>query len=526
MGNGEWEMRNRGLRPWRLRHTHFPLFVLLGAVLLLLSAARAEGLGVSLSLEPDQLPDPGEAALVFELYNDTDHEIQNLCLISPDGLLSESVGTLAAGEHQTLRRPYSVSREELEAGWVTYLVSYDAPGPEAEKVTLTASAPVRQGYPTPEVSFTRQLSSRYVTRGHELVIAYRVTNNGSSPLTDLILRDRLGNYAEALSQLEAGGSHTFMQRLTIQEESFSEASLEYRDAEGASTLRSLTPLRVQLSQGILNADFSLGRAAFDPDRADAVLILSNQGDDDYRNITVFDDVYGGIIADGLSLSPGDNPTEVAFTYPVRGDGEYRWRVTGTSRTGDEIDFVTETLTLPASDVPRSVDIWLSVSPRTTSLRRPGRVTFDVSIENTGTVSAKSLRFYEVERGDIRTLVVLPTGDPSRFSVSYDVTGDSRFIFCLNYIDPEGRARTVSADPIDIDITPGGAMPESEGADDLRLTGASGKPGSNATFTILLIVATAALVFMFTLLLVTSLRARRQRRRAAQQKHQRPGRKKA
>jgi hypothetical protein len=81
--------------------------------------------------------------------------------------------------------------------------------------------------------------------------------------------------------------------------------------------------------------------------ADAVLILTNNGNVDYTGVTVLDDVYGGVIADALTLPSGGAPVEVSHTYPLRGEGDYRWRVTGLSGAGEAVDLRTETLTLSA-----------------------------------------------------------------------------------------------------------------------------------------------------------------------------------
>ena len=492
----------------------------IGLLLMLKLYALAEGQGaleVSFSITPDEMPAPGEAQMTFELVNHAEAAIENIRLESGDGVVSENIGNLKGGERQTLKRPHAITRAELDAGNVDYILSYDAPE-EGEKKLLRLSAPLKKGYGAPTVDFTRQLSSRVVSAGETLAISYRVTNNGTLPIHDIRLSDALGEYNGQAAQLLPGETRTFFNRLAISAESRSEASLQYADASGEVRLQSLAPVSIALSKSALSADFSIGRSAFDPDRADAVLILDNAGDYDYSGITVLDDVYGGVIADGITLVHGANPTEVAFTYPVRGEGEYRWRVTGLSQTGEAVDFLTETVTLPKETLQRSVDIQLEVEPREFSISSPGSVSFDVSIANTGSVSAKDLRLYEVNRGDIRRLAVLPTGEPARFSFAYEVSENTQFVFCLNYQDADGHTRTVSTDPIDIDISASGAPPEIAWEEDVRLRGTSTKPGSGMAFTVLLLIAVAALVSMLTLLLVTSLRARRERR-AAQKKRQ-------
>ena len=423
------------------------LLALAGLAFAGLAESAQGGLEVSFSINPAEIVGPGDITMTFVLTNTTAGDIKNIYLTSADGLLSEPVGQLSAGETQTLVRPHAVTQAELDEGYVRYTLSHDAPGLGSEKVTHNLIAPVIKGDVRPVIDFTRQISSQYVPAGSQLTITYRVTNNGNVPLSAIYVRDALGDFTGRLEQLAVGATRTFISRVAVNMECQSVASLEYRLPSGEAVTRRLQPVVIHLARSVLNSEFSVGRSAFDPDRADAVMVLTNVGNDDYGDIAVLDDVYGGVIADGVSLPHNGAPLEIAFTYPVRGDGEYRWRVTGTSQAGETLNFVTDTLTLPAGEVPQAVDIDMAVSTRDTQINRPGSVVFDFTLTNGGTAMAKELRLYEVERGDARQLAVLPTGEPSSFSVTYEVRQDARFIFCLDYTDADGRSRTISAKPI-------------------------------------------------------------------------------
>ena len=480
--------------------------------------ASGDGLKIEFSINPSEIVGPGDVTMTFVITNEGSADIKNIYLTSDDGLLSEPIGQITAGETQTLVRPHAVTQEELNNGCVRYVLSHDSAIPGGEKVIHTLIAPVARGDVRTDIDFTRQLSSQYVAAGEQLTITYRITNNGNVPVSAIYVRDALGDFTGRLEQLNVGATRTFISRVTINMESQSSASLEYRVPSGETITRRLEPVVIRLSHSVLNSEFSVGRSAFDPERADAVLMLTNVGNDDYSDITVLDDLYGGIIADGVSLPHGGSPVEITFTYPVRNEREYRWRVTGVSQAGEALNFVTETLTLPGEDAPKAVDIRMDIAPRTLRINRPGSVVFDITLANSGTAFARNLRLYDVNRGAARELAVLPTGEPSRFTVSYEVHQDSEFIFCLDYTDPDGHSRTISADPIQITISPSGAAPEPLGSELMQLEGESVKPGNGSTFTILLIVASAALVSMFTILLVTSIRARHDRRlRIAEQK---------
>ncbi|MBQ8109041.1 MAG: hypothetical protein IJ124_02610 [Clostridia bacterium] len=491
------------------------LAALVGALALLCAlgaaAETATSLRIDFSVQPGVIIGPGDVTMTFVITNETDHAVRNITLSSSDGLLSEPIGQLAPGESQTLSRPHSVTQEELDAGRIAYTVSHNPAIAGDDRVVYPVSAAISQGDAQPGVDFTRRLSSDSVTRGGLVTVTYKISNTGNVALNALRIRDILGDFTGRQERLGVGESKTFISRVTLAEAAVSEPVLEYVTPSGESFTRSLDAMPIDVVSSALDISFSVGRSVFDQDTADASLILTNRGGVDYTGITVLDDVYGGVIADAISLPSGGSPAEIAHAYPLRGEAEYRWRITGASTAGEALDLRTDTLTL--SNVPdeANVSITLDAAARTPRINRAGQVTFDFAISNDGTVMARDALLYEVNRGEIRRLAVIPTGEPMRCSASYSVESSEPFIFCLSYTDAQDHQRTVTTTPIDITIAPDGASPERPGSDGLGLEGDSVKPGGNsATFIVLLIIAGAALTVMITIMAVASVRARRER----------------
>ncbi len=508
----------------RLRTILRRLAALMGALALLcaLTAALAEeapSLSVDFTVQPSVMVGPGDVTMSFVITNQTDRTVRNITLGSADGLLSEPIGQLAPGESQTLSRPHTVTQEELDAGEIVYTVSHNPAIQGDERVSYALSAAITRGEPQPGVDFTRRLSSRAVARGGLVTITYKIANTGNVPLTALRIRDTLGDFTGRLEQLDVGDSKIFISRVTLTEAALSEPVLEYATPSGESVTRGLDPLAIEVATSALDLSFSVGRSAFDADAADASLILTNLGGVDYVNITILDDVYGGVIADGVTLPSGGRPAEVTHTYALRGEGEYRWRITGASSAGEALDMRTDTLTLSNAPAEQAVEIKLDAAARTPRINRAGQVTFDIAASNDGTVMARDALLYEVNRGEIRRLAVIPTGEPLRCTASYDVDASAQFVFCLSYADAQGRRRTVTSAPIDVTIAADGVSPERPGSDGLSLEGNPVKPANTgATFIALLVIAGAALTAMITILVVASVRARRERvKRAAAQK---------
>ena len=479
------------------------------------SAETASSLSIEFTVQPSVMVAPGDVTMTFVIENITDRPVRNVTLSSGDGQLSEPIGQIGPGETQTLMRPHTVTEAELEAGVIAYTVSHDPMLAGEAKINYPLSAAIVRGEAEPEVDFTRQLSSDYVTRGGLVTVTYKLVNTGNVALSGLKLRDSLGDFTGRLEQLEVGESKTFISRVALSEAAESAPVLEYAVPSGESHTRALDPLPIDIANSGLDMTFTVGQAAFEDDTADAILFLTNTGNVDYTDVTVLDDVYGGVIADGLTLPSGSAPVEISHTYPLRGEGEYRWRVTGMSGAGETLDLRTETQNLAGDTADPAVQINLQAAARTPRINRAGQVTFDFSIANEGNVMARDALLYEVERGEIRRLAVLPTGAPSQVSASYEVDADAQFIFCLNYTDADGHQRTVSSAPIDVVIAADGVTPEQLGRAGMDLEGSPVKPGNNATtFTVLLIIAGAALLVMITILAVASVRSRTEKLRIA------------
>ena len=475
--------------------------------------APQSALFIDFTISPTMMVAPGDISMTFLIENRSNLPVQNIYLTSEDGLLSEPIGQLGAGERQTLVRSHAVTQEELDAGQIVYTISHDARQDGGEKVVYTLIAPIVKGEQQPSVAFTRQFSSQHVLKDGLLTITYKIVNTGNVPLTALRIRDSLGDFTGRLEQLDVGESKTFISRVTLSADDLSLPVLEYAVPTGDEFSVSLDPAPIPIADDHLITSFYVRQAEFNEDIADAILILSNLGNVDYFDITVWDDVYGGVIADAVSLPSGAQPVEIPYTYPLRGEGDYRWHITGENSAGQLLDLRTSTIV--ASNVPEEqrMDITLTAQTATPRINRPGRVSFDFSILNTGTVMARDARLYEITRGDIRRLAVLPRGErePTVFSASYDVSTDAEFIFCLEYTDAQGHRQEQTTSPIAVQIVPDGVNPQRPDAVGGTVEGKSLKLGGNsATFVVLLIIAGAALTVMITILAVTSIRSRQER----------------
>ena len=206
------------------------LFPANGAGPLIVPAALAEEaplLEIQASAKPDELVEPGDVTLSFTIANASERDAQNVYLSSADGLLSEPIGQIGAGESQIFTRSHSVTQAELDAGEITYIISHDDPLDPERKVNYTVHASIRQSDKRPQVEFTRQFSNSCFEAGDTVTILYRVRNSGNVAVNSLRVEDALGDFTGRVELLDVGESRTLISRVTLSEEAVSAPTLSY-----------------------------------------------------------------------------------------------------------------------------------------------------------------------------------------------------------------------------------------------------------------------------------------------------------
>ena len=466
-------------------------------------------LEVGVSAKPDLMVAPDEALLTFTITNISEMDALNLYLSSADGLTSEAIGQIAAGDTQTFSRSHSVTEAELEAGRVSYIVSHDAPLQGSGRVDYTIHAAIEKAVAQPQAEFTRQFSSNYAQAGSMISVLYRVRNTGNVALNTLQVRDSLGDFTGRIDRLEVGESRTLISRVGIDGETASAAMLSYCvDGQGETVhTQSLSEMPVKLAEAHIDAVLSAGYAAFSDDSAEVVLVLTNEGNVDYRDITITDDIYGGVIAGNVRMLSGSDPVEISATYPLRETGTFRWQISGMSETGERVDFVTDTVTLDPilSTEPSELRIWAETD--TPRIRRSGNVEITVHIANEGNSAVEDIVLSEPALGEIRNFAVIPSAGEIQRKLDVLIKEDVEYQFHADYTDADGWLRTADAEPLAIAIAPDGVLPEGSKLPLIEFTGKSVKIGGSALFGVLLISACVVLIVLIVILLIATRKAK-------------------
>ena len=480
-------------------------------------------LDISFSVSPAELVEPGEATLTFTITNASEYDAENVYISSSDGLHTEPLGQIEAGGSRVFSRAHDVTEAELENGRITYVFSHDGVAGDPDTVNYSVDCPIERAIARAEVEFTRQFSARYARPGDVVTITYRARNTGNVPIENLRVDDAPGEYAGRADRLEVGASRLFTNRVTIDDAVVSAPRLRYTvPAEGGEEYEAtLSEARILLADEQLTATLTLDReTARVGETVTATLTIMSLGNVAFHDVAVYDESYGGLIADSLEMGAGTQTLTLECEYPVRGDASYQLRVRALSSSGATIETLTEPVSLRALPAADGADISLYAEAVYPQIAAAGDAPVDVYIVNEGGESARDAVLVETTTGaELHTFSFLAGQFTTHRRVYVPVSQTGEYAFSLRYTGAAGLARTAESLPVRIEIARGGQPLDAE--ESAPFSGQSVKLSEDPTFLFMLGGAAVALVALAAALLITSRKQRRrQKEKMAQLRRQR------
>lgn len=479
----------------------------------------APELEITVSSSADQPSVHEEISLSFALTNRSNETISSILLCTPSDETRALEGSIAPGETLSVTQVHTVAQADLESGETTYRFVCTA---ESGQYEYPAAVSLSRVAAHPEVELIRRASGRMVS-GNTVTLVYEVRNTGNVSVQALTLSDAPGGFSETLDHLDVGQTHSFLNRVTLSGPAVSAPTLTYSAAalpEDVFTVQ-LDALNFSIADEAVNLVLTAGRSMFAENTAEVSLRLTNVGNADYPNLTVYDELYGGVIADSVYLPAGE-AREVTFSYPIRENEDYCWRVSGVSEAGGALNQLTNTVTVPLEKTDGAPELALQASAKMTKISRRGYVPFTLTVSNAGSETAQHVEIHEETLGKLAELAVVAPGEPTIFTKKLYVGSGTTFQFYAVFEDAQGRAHTISSEPIEVSISAGGERPESadETPQSRLYAGESMQVGSSSLFLWLLGGSCAVLLGLSIVLCVASIRARRERKQRAAARKQR------
>lgn len=488
-------------------------------------SARAEGteptqpplrhvLDIRFSVSPAALVEPGAVTLTFTIANTSEYDAENVYISSSDGLRTEPLGQIEAGDSRTFSRAHDVTEAELEAGRITYIFSHDGVAGDPDTVNYTVDCPIERAIARGEVEFTRQFSAAYARPGDVVTITYRVRNAGNVPIENIRVDDAPGEYSGRADRLDVGETRLFTSRVSVEDVTTSAPRLRYTvPAEGGGEREvTLSEARILLADEQLTATLALDReTARVGETVTATLTVMSLGNVSFYDLAVYDESFGGLVADSLEMEPGTQTLTIQRQYPVRGDATYQLRVRALSSSGAVIETLTEPVSLRALPAGSGADISVYAEAVYPQIAAAGDVPVDVYILNEGDESARDAVLTEASTGtQLRTFDFLAARFTTHRRVYVPVSQTGELTFSVRYVNAAGVACTVESPPVLVEIARGGQRLDQIG-ESAPYSGQSVKISENPTFLFMLGGAALLLLALAVALLITSRKQRRQRR---------------
>lgn len=488
-------------------------------------SARAEGaeptqpplrhvLDIRFSVSPAALVEPGAVTLTFTIANTSEYDAENVYISSSDGLRTEPLGQIEAGDSRTFSRAHDVTEAELEAGRITYIFSHDGVANDPDTVNYTVDCPIERAIARGEVEFTRQFSAAYARPGDVVTITYRVRNAGNVPIENIRVDDAPGEYSGRADRLDVGETRLFTSRVSVEDVTTSAPRLRYTvPAEGGGEREvTLSEARILLADEQLTATLALDReTARVGETVTATLTVMSLGNVSFYDLAVYDERFGGLVADSLEMEPGTQTLTIPLQYPVRGDATYQLRVRALSSSGAVIETLTEPVSLRALPAGSGADISIYAEAVYPQIAAAGEVPVDVYILNEGGESARDAVLSELSTGtQLRTFDFLAARFTTHRRVYVPVSQTGELTFSVRYVNAAGVACTVESPPVLVEIARGGQRLD-QIEESAPYSGQSVKISENPTFLFMLGGAALLLIALAVALLITSRKQRRQRR---------------
>lgn len=488
-------------------------------------SARAEGaeptqpplrhvLDIRFSVSPAALVEPGAVTLTFTIANTSEYDAENVYISSSDGLRTEPLGQIEAGDSRTFSRAHDVTEAELEAGRITYIFSHDGVAGDPDTVNYTVDCPIERAIARGEVEFTRQFSAAYARPGDVVTITYRVRNAGNVPIENIRVDDAPGEYSGRADRLDVGETRLFTSRVSVEDVTTSAPQLRYTvPAEGGGEREvTLSEARILLADEQLTATLALDReTARVGETVTATLTIMSLGNVSFYDLAVYDESFGGLVADSLEMEPGTQTLTIQRQYPVRGDATYQLRVRALSSSGAIIETLTEPVSLRALPAESGADISIYAEAVYPQIAAAGEVPVDVYILNEGGESARDAVLSELSTGtQLRAFDFLAARFTTHRRVYVPVSQTGELTFSVRYVNAAGVACTVESPPVLVEIARGGQRLD-QIEESAPYSGQSVKISENPTFLFMLGGAALLLLALAVALLITSRKQRRQRR---------------
>ncbi|MBE0601020.1 MAG: hypothetical protein IH607_04480, partial [Firmicutes bacterium] len=355
--------------------------------------------------------------------------------------------TLKAGEIKTWTGTWAVNQRTLENGQIVFFVKYTIL--DDNGVSKTQSQPIRgqieQVVYEAKIAVVRTIIPETARKDQTVNVIYDITNEGTVSIKNLKLsetKDILSATLSVTDELKAG--ETAQVKLPVvmaSSDLTSKGTVTYTIADGTKEQIYETDEKVIVYAepsviATLTAD---KKGVLMNETIKLTLKLDNTGNVDYSDVRVTDPTLGDVFTN-LTLPSGESLTlekEITLTKTT----DFQFKILAIDKTGTEISFDSDILSLIAMDPDQALNLELGLSSSKSEVYSTKDVVrFDVLITNGSTVDATDVNVYQGNTL-IYTFDAIPAGETRKLSRDVTLTMAGQYQF-----------RAVAKDTLDTEWT--------------------------------------------------------------------------
>lgn len=325
--------------------------------------------------------------------------------------------------------------------------------PETEDQTDASAEPEATEAPAstePDVSFSRDFSSRYAESGDTVALSYTIRNNGALPIENIEVYDELIGEVGWIEKLEPGDRKVLSVRVKVTENSVSEPSIAY-DCGGEHYAEGRPAETIYLADVSLRAELDADKTNVAPGEVVTLrLKLINEGSVNLYGLRASEPVLGEMGSVVSMLPPGDECV-VTRTVQMKSTGNFQFSVNGSSDTGSALSVQSNEMSVLVTPVAAEIQLTLHAEADQTELDEPGVVNFSLRMVNECALELRNVLLSEETQGEIRNLMFVPSGEMPPIAQSYEVRESGVYRFMAQVTDSVGDELTVYSEPIEITV---------------------------------------------------------------------------
>ncbi len=355
----------------------------------------------------------------FEVKNTGDIALSDVVVDDPTLGMTHNVGALAVGQTVSFTHDSAISVDTTNVATATGDYG-TAETPFFGSVSDTDDAFVN--VIAPSVKIVKTPSASPVIAGTAVTYTFVVTNNGDTPLVDLVVDDPTIGYVGTIASLGVGQSVTLESQPVVLNATTSNTVT----VEGFDTYEHPVSDDDTVRVPVYNPSISIVKTAgsdniLSGENVTFTYAVTNTGDIDLFNVSVTDDPFG-FVGNVGDLAIGQTKT-LTLTEPIFADHVNTGTATGYYGTPDTQFFGSVQASDDAAVNVVSPAITIDKSASAPAVLKGGAVTYTYVVTNTGDVTLYNVAVTDDKLGTIGTIAELaPQGSATlTSSTNLDVT---------------------------------------------------------------------------------------------------------